>query len=158
MLFRVLGGILFSIGGASLLALMSTSVSDAIMRATANPFIGAKELSEAFLVCCVAISLPVSVYRGKAIAIDGFVAFFPDVAKRLITAAGNLSGALVCALLSYELIRAGADAHDFAEKSTLLGIPYQLYYQILSFGFGLTTLAFLFHIKLGFKSNEPARS
>lgn len=156
MFIRVISALLLGVGGACLLALLAVSVLDAVMRASANPFIGAKELSEAFLVSCVAIALPISVHRGKAVSIDGFVAFFPPLIKRIITAIGNLSGAIICAVLSYELIRAGVDAHDFAEKSTLLSIPYQLYYQILSVGFGLTSVAFLVHVKHNLATNDSS--
>ena len=158
MIIRIIAGLLLSLGTLSLIALMSTSVSDAIMRALDLPFVGAKELSEAFLVCCVAISLPVSVYQGKAVAIEGIVALLPDRLCRTLTAAGNLLGFALCALLAYVLIKAGADAQDFAEQTTLLGIPYQLFYQILSIGFALTALAFLIRTRISYQiKNEIGR-
>lgn len=137
---------------------MSTSVSDAIMRALNVPFIGARELSEAFLVCCVAVSLPISVYQGKAVAIEGIVALLPDRACRVITACGNLLGFALCSLLSHVLIQAGNDARDFAEQTTLLGIPYQLFYQILTVGFALTAAAFLARARSSYATtNEMTR-
>ena len=158
MFIRIIGGLLIALGAISLVALMSTSVSDAVMRALNLPFVGAKELSEAFLVCCVAIALPISVYCGKAVAIEGIVAMLPDRACRIITAGGNLLGFALCALLSYVLIQAGADARNFAEQTTLLGIPYQLFYLILTGGFALTAVAFLIRARISYRTiNEISR-
>ncbi len=155
---RLSAGLLIGLGAISLIALMSTSVSDAIMRALNLPFVGAKELSEAFLVCCVAISLPISVYCGKAVAIEGIVAMMPDRACRIITASGQLLGFALCAMLSYVLIQAGADARDFAEQTTLLGIPYQLFYLVLTGGFALTAVAFLIRAGISYRTiNEIGR-
>jgi len=148
---------LLGVGGASLFALMAISVSDATMRVLDRPFVGAKEVSEAFLVSCVAIALPISVYRGKAVAIEGLVTLFPDLMARIISACGNLLGCALCALLSYELVKAAADARDFAEKSALLSIPFELLYQILAVGVGLTALAFLYRARLAYQANERQR-
>lgn len=158
MAFRTLSFILLAIGGVSFIALMTTSVSDAIMRGFGLPLIGAKEISEALLVTCIAIAIPVSVYRGKAISVDGIVVFFPDLLEQIFTAAGNLIGAALCALLSYQLIHAGADAGDFAEQSALLKIPHKPLYQILAIGFGLTAPAFLYRAWLSYYTDKQVKA
>ncbi len=140
---RILARSLLGLGGASLVALMAISVSDAGMRALDSPFVGAKEVSEACLALCVAIALPVSVYRGKAVTIDGVLSLVPPLIGKIITLFGEALGAVLCVVLAYVLIGAGADAADFAETTALLKIPYAVMYWTLSVGFGLTALAFL---------------
>lgn len=140
---RMIGGALLALGGACLLGLMAISVSDALMRALDAPFIGAKEISEACLAGCVALALPISVYRGKAVTIDGILSIVPASVGKLIAVTGEVLGAVLCALLAYHLIGAGRDAADFAETSALLKIPYAHMYWILSVGIGLTAPAFL---------------
>lgn len=140
---RRLAGTMLGLGGASLVALMAISVSDAAMRALDAPFVGAKEVSETCLALCVAIALPVSVYRGKAVTIDGVLSLVPPLIGKIVTLFGEALGVLLCAVLSYYLIGAGSDAADFAETTALLKIPYAVMYWTLSVGFGLTALAFL---------------
>ncbi|MEM5502996.1 TRAP transporter small permease [Ahrensia kielensis] len=152
MISRILGGAVFCIGGAGLLGLMFISVGDAIMRSLGAPFIGAHETSEAFLAVCVALAVPISIYRGKAVSIDGFVGLMPAGMARALTVGGELLAAGFCVVLAYSMVQAGFDARDFAEQSALLRIPYFYMYQILSAGFGLSALAFVARAWISYKA------
>lgn len=154
MMSRILGGALLCIGGAGLLGLMVVSVGDAIMRTFGAPFIGAHEISQTFLAICVAIAVPVSIYRGKAVSIDGVVGFLPPVAARILTVCGELLAAGFCALLAFNMVQAGFDARDFAEQTALLRIPYFYMYQVLSAGFGLSALAFIARAWISYKAES----
>ena len=142
-------------GGASVVLLMVVSVIDSTSRALGAPVLGAKEVSEALLVICVAAALPMSVLGGRTVTIDGLVSRFPRRIAGAITWAAISLSVLATAVLAWRLVGASGDARDFEETSALLLIPYAPLYLVLAAGHALAAVAFLIHTLTAASEDAP---
>lgn len=140
-------------GGFAVIALMLVSVVDASSRSFGAPILGAKEVSEVLMVICVGAALPVSVFKGRTISIEGLVTRFPPLLRRVVVSTGVVLSVGAMGLLAWRLVVASADARDFEETTALLSIPHHPLYLFLAASAAMTAVSFVI-IAVSANSNE----
>lgn len=141
---RVLETALTIVGGVIVFAMMALSVSDALLRSVLNtPIFGANDFTQVLLAATVAVSLPLCVMAGRAIAIDTLVALLPPGLGRPLNRLVSVSGGGMLFYLSWRCLLNGRDAAAFGETTMLLRIPYGPFYYGLAAGLGVSALLVL---------------
>ncbi|MGP1395906.1 MAG: TRAP transporter small permease [Inquilinaceae bacterium] len=129
------------VGGVIVFAMMALSVSDALLRSVLNtPVFGANDFTQVLLAAAVAVSLPLCVMAGRAIAIDTLVALLPSGIRRPLNWLVSIGGSAMLLYLAWRCVLNGHDAAAFGETTMLLRIPYGPFYYGLAAGLGISAL------------------
>jgi TRAP-type C4-dicarboxylate transport system permease small subunit len=136
--------ILELVGFSGVILLMLLTVSDGLLRTFANrPILGADDYTQVILALVVAVSLPLCVASGRAIAVDLFVRLMPLAVRRSIRLLVAISSAAALGYLSWRCLLNARDAQSFGETTTLLQIPYGPFYLALAAGLAISAMLFI---------------
>lgn len=135
--------ILEAIGLTGVVALMLLTVSDGLLRTFVNlPILGADDYTQVILALVVAVSLPLCVASGRAIAIDLFVKLMPASLERGTRFVAGMLSTAALGYLSWRCFINARDAATFGETTTLLQISYGPFYLALAIGLAISALLF----------------
>lgn len=135
-------------GGLTLIAMTMLSVFNVlVMRKALNaPIYGAEDVLVLGLVVVVALSIPFGARVGSHIEIELLESRMSPRFGRWSLIVMKLIGALVLAILSWQLMHAGANAQKFGESSQNLLISFGPFYQILSVWVGIYFLVLVLEV------------
>lgn len=147
---RWISVVLELIGGVGLFLLMMLTVSDALLRSFANrPILGAADTIQVLLVVVVAISIPLCIAAGRAIAIEFAVNLLAEGPRQMLLRLTSLTCAIVLAYLSWRCFVNAGEAAMFGETTMLLQIPFGPFYTVLAIAFGISAALFLYQAVRG---------
>lgn len=131
------------VGSLCLAALLTLTVSDALLRSLANrPVFGASDLIQVLLCLVVAASLPLCVAAGRAIAIDMLVERLPVRLRKPLARLMAATSAGLLLLAAWRCYVNAGEAAQFGESTMLLRIGYGPFYLALSVSFFFCALLF----------------
>ena len=136
-----------------LVAMMSITVADVILRAVANtPITGAYDLVQLFLVGTVFLSIPDVFLNEENIVIDFVDHIFGRAAIRLLKAIANLAGVGFLGLLTWRMVQPALDSLRFHEVSPDLSIPMIVHWCLMILGILLALPAAIWMLVEGLRS------
>ncbi|WP_106753462.1 TRAP transporter small permease [Pannonibacter carbonis] len=131
------------VGSLCLAALLTLTVSDALLRSLANrPVFGASDLIQVLLCLVVAASLPLCVAAGRAIAIDMLVERLPARLRKPLARLMAATSAGLLLLAAWRCFVNAGEAAQFGESTMLLRIGYGPFYLALAISFVFCALLF----------------
>lgn len=132
-----------TLGGLALFALMTLTVSDALLRSLGNrPILGAGDLVQVLLALVVAAALPLCILAGRAIAIESLVQRLPETLSQAVRRLAHAIAAVALAVLAWRCWINAGEAAMFGETTMLLQIPYGPFYATLAVSSALSAAAF----------------
>lgn len=128
------------IAAAALTAMMTLVVLNVVLRLTVRPIMGAYEIVGFLGAMTISFGLPYTTFKRGHVAVDLFVALFPEKARGFVQAFSTLLGALLFAVLAWKAAQYGLELERLGSLSQTLKIPYYPLVFGLSLASALTCL------------------
>ncbi len=130
-----------TIGVVFLVAIVSLTVVDVLLRVILNsPILGSTEVTEYMMVCLI-LGTGLCALRGRQIRMDMIVDRFKPRTQAIIDTFTSLITLGIFAILCWTIFQEGLVLHKLKLISSILKIPTYPFYMVLSVGFGILCLA-----------------